>query len=227
MIQYLKVALYQSPKSRMKKQFTEGSYLALCIHLSHLRLSPSLYCNKRKRREIIFLYIGIVFLLCIPQWNQTGIKVSWLSGGKAHSTKVKKMFILSFYINLSINTFQAWVYKIGIAWYSWYNPVYISALSARAVEYADFTPVERLKKKATKWSCNLQQSTLTLTWVHCWLERSKPINWLVMSILSSYIIKFQLNFTNCSHGKLITLILMMRKGGGWGLTMLRETVDEN
>ena len=43
MIQCLEVALYQCYESRMKKWFTEDLYLTLCIHLSHLHLSPSLH----------------------------------------------------------------------------------------------------------------------------------------------------------------------------------------
>ena len=68
MIQCLPVVLYQSSESRTKKWFTEDSYLALPVHLSHIRLSPSLHHfvtlgNKRKRKEAEFFTLELLSIL--------------------------------------------------------------------------------------------------------------------------------------------------------------------
>ena len=76
MIQCFDVALYQSPESKTnKKQFSEDKYLALCVHLSHLRLSFTLSFrviqgNKRGR---LYFY-SLALLLFFPVYNIYNIK---------------------------------------------------------------------------------------------------------------------------------------------------------
>ena len=77
MIQHLEMIQYQSRKSRAKKRFTEYSYATLWVHLSRLRLSPSLYyfvIKGKEKRQIIFLYISVVFLL---PWIQHRMQFSF------------------------------------------------------------------------------------------------------------------------------------------------------